>query len=97
MLHDDLLEQSRALLDLDRTKPKQASLRRAISTAYYALFHLLIHEATSRMTLRGVDRTAHRRALSRAFDHGAMKKASLAIHGGMLSVIGPLGCAMTAF
>ena len=27
-------------------KPKQASLRRALSTAYYALFHLLVDEAT---------------------------------------------------
>ena len=27
--------------------PKQASLRRALSTAYYALFHLLISEAVA--------------------------------------------------
>jgi len=29
--------------------PKQASLRRAVSTAYYALFHLLIDEAVSKV------------------------------------------------
>src|SRR5467141_3575239 len=43
---DDLLEQARHLANRERKNPRQASLRRAVSTAYYALFHLLIHEAT---------------------------------------------------
>ena len=42
---EDLLEQAKHLASRERTKPKQASLRRAVSTAYYALFHLLISEA----------------------------------------------------
>ena len=42
---DDLLEQSYHLLNKDGENPKEASLRRAVSTAYYALFHLLIDEA----------------------------------------------------
>ena len=42
----DLLEQAKHLSKRERRKPKQASLRRAVSTAYYALFHLLIEEAT---------------------------------------------------
>ncbi|MGO9258941.1 MAG: hypothetical protein ACLQU1_21860 [Bryobacteraceae bacterium] len=49
----------------------QASLRRAVSTAYYGLFHLLISEATAnwgRPELRG--------ALARAFDHGPMRQAA---------------------
>lgn len=89
-MHDDLLEQARALLESDRTRPKQASLRRAVSTAYYAVFHLLIHEATSRMGLRGSRREAHRRAMGRTFDHGAMKRACRAVHGGTLAVLGDL-------
>lgn len=38
---DGLLEQAEHLLDVDPRKPKQASLRRAMSAAYYSLFHLL--------------------------------------------------------
>src|SRR2546422_11077721 len=55
VLHDDLLALARRTLERDagRGRPRQASLRRTISTAYYALFHLLVHEATSRMDLRG--------------------------------------------
>ncbi len=42
---DDLLEQAQHLAQREPKRPKQASLRRAISSAYYALFHLLISEA----------------------------------------------------
>ena len=42
---DDLLEQAYDLAQKELISPKQASLRRAVSTAYYALFHLLIDEA----------------------------------------------------
>jgi hypothetical protein len=40
-----LLAVARDLATLDRHRPRQAGLRRAISTAYYALFHLLIRSA----------------------------------------------------
>ncbi|MDQ2730308.1 MAG: hypothetical protein M3Y56_01500 [Armatimonadota bacterium] len=40
-----LLDVARDLARLDPRRPRQASLRRAISTAYYALFHLLIRSA----------------------------------------------------
>ena len=68
--HDDLLEQANHLATLDPRRPKQASLRRAVSTAYYALFHLLIHDAVSNWK-----RPQHRDALARLFDHGKMKHA----------------------
>jgi hypothetical protein len=46
-LQGDLLEQARHLAKRERRRPKQASLRRAISTAYYyALIHLLVAETT---------------------------------------------------
>src|SRR5437660_11994768 len=61
--HDDLLEQP--------TQPRQASLRRAISSTYYALFHLLIAEAVSKWKI-----TAQRPQLSRIFEHGRMNAAS---------------------
>jgi len=69
--HDDLLGQAFRLVHNEPRNPRQASLRRAVSTAYYALFHLLIGEAVanwSRVNLRA--------ALGRAFDHGVMKAAS---------------------
>ena len=44
---NDLLELAQHLAKLDSENPRQACLRRAVSTAYYALFHLLIAEATS--------------------------------------------------
>ena len=68
---DDLLEQAYHLANLESGEPKQASLRRAVSTAYYALFHLLISEATSNWS-----RPELRPALARVFDHGPMKQAA---------------------
>src|ERR1700722_11624689 len=65
---DDLLEQAYHLATMETNEPKQASLRRAVSTAYYALFHLLIDEAVSNW---GVVR--QRSILARTFDHGKMK------------------------
>jgi len=69
--HDDLLRQAIQLVHKEPKNPKQASLRRAVSTAYYAVFHLLISEAVSNWS-----RVNLRAALGRAFDHGAMKAAS---------------------
>ena len=46
-LHADLLEQAEQLAQLDPRRPKQANLRRAVSSAYYALFHLLTSEASA--------------------------------------------------
>jgi len=66
----DLLEQARHLANREKKKPRQASLRRAVSTAYYALFHLLIHEATLNWK-----RVGQRALLARFFEHGKMKKA----------------------
>lgn len=41
-LVSDLLNQASELLDQDVRRPKQATLRRAISTCYYAVFHYTI-------------------------------------------------------
>jgi|SRR5271168_950959 len=65
---DDLLEQAYHLANLESGEPKQASLRRAVSTAYYALFHLLIDEAVGNW---GV--TRQRSTLARVFEHRRMK------------------------
>ena len=67
----DLLEQAHHLARREKRKPKQASLRRAVSTAYYALFHLLIAEAVGNW--KRIDQRAD---LARAFEHRKMKQAS---------------------
>ncbi|MFO7858447.1 MAG: hypothetical protein R6V11_05930 [Ectothiorhodospiraceae bacterium] len=43
-LGDDLLVTARHLAKARPSKPRQANLRRAISTSYYAAFHALAHE-----------------------------------------------------
>jgi hypothetical protein len=67
----DLREQAHHLANREKKRPRQASLRRAVSTAYYALFHLLISEAT-----RNWKRVDQRPLLARLFEHGKMKAAS---------------------
>ena len=74
-LHGDLLQQARLLATHEPRRPKQSSLRRAISTSYYALFHLLVNEAVG-LLVAGTDRKSLRNSLSRAFAHGHMKEVA---------------------
>lgn len=67
--HDELLSQAVHLVHLE--PENQANLRRAVSAAYYAVFHLLIAEATANW-----NNAPLRAALGRAYDHGPMKTAS---------------------
>ena len=73
-LHLDLLRQARHLATREPRRPSQASLRRSVSTAYYALFHLLVDEAVRRMV--APSRPALRDCLRRAFAHGNMMKVA---------------------
>ena len=70
-LHDELLEQAQHLANRERKQPRQASLRRAVSSAYYALFHLLVFEAVSRWKI-----ATQRPQLARIFEHSRMNAAS---------------------
>ena len=67
--HDDLL--THALQFVHASPPSQLSLRRAVSAAYYSVFHFLISEAASNWSNASL-----RTALGRAYDHGIMKTAS---------------------
>ena len=69
--HDDLLQQAFDLVHKDSANPTQADLRRAVSSAYYAVFHLLVSETTLHWS-----RDSSRDALGRMFEHSLMKKAS---------------------
>ena len=68
---EELLELAYELFALHPESEHQPSLRRSLSTAYYALFHLLIAEAAANWI-----RPEFRATLSRLFDHGPMRQAS---------------------
>ena len=74
-LHDDLLILARSLVS-DEGQAGQAHLRRAVSAAYYALFHLLVDDATRRMFGARDDRAALRVCLARAFAHSTMARVA---------------------
>lgn len=81
---EDLFEQARLLATADQRKPKQANLRRAVSSAYYAMFHSLIQEATA-MQVGTQHRLAPlRQILGRAFSHSTLKQACTSFGGGTL-------------
>jgi hypothetical protein len=69
--HEELIQLAFQLVDHVVGPPNQARLRRAVSTAYYALFHCLIHDATLNWS-----QAEFRPDLARAFDHTRMKEAS---------------------
>ncbi len=80
-LHGDLFVQARHLATREPKKPKQASLRRAVSTAYYGIFHFLIDRCVHRF-VRGSGRNPLREVLGRAFQHSEMKDAAKSFAGG---------------
>jgi len=69
--HDDLLQQAFDLASKNPASPTQADLRRSVSAAYYALFHLLISDTIAHWSL-----ASSRDALGRMFEHSVMKKVS---------------------
>jgi uncharacterized protein (UPF0332 family) len=83
-LPHDLLEQARHLVEREPKKPRQASLRRAISAAYYAIFHLLVSEGAARFASskpRGL-----RLQMRRVFSHTDMKDVCRSSAGGNLPI-----------
>lgn len=74
-IYEDLLILARTLV-ADEERAGQAHLRRAVSAAYYALFHMLADDATRRMFGTQDDRAALRSCLARAFEHSTMAKAA---------------------
>jgi uncharacterized protein (UPF0332 family) len=73
----DLLKAATDLVSSNKGKPRQANLLRAISTTYYALFHVLAKACAD--LLIGASRAARSegawRQVYRALDHGQAKNA----------------------
>src|SRR6266851_4884081 len=68
-LSQDLLRLAKELVDRNPAAPVEGDLRRGVSTAYYALFHLLVMEATTRL----VTPVSLRPRVARSFDHKIMR------------------------
>ena len=79
---DDFLATARRLAKASPKKPRQADLRRAISTAYYALFHAIARDAADLIVGTGQSRAEAAWAHTyRALEHGFAKNACSQMRG----------------
>ncbi len=84
-MYRDLIEQADTLARLGgQGAPRQANLRRAVSSAYYAVFHYLVDAACRAILGTQHAQQAYRYALSRAFVHATMKAACSSFAGTQL-------------
>ena len=74
----DLLQQARHLAIYQGVNATQSDLRRAVSTAYYALFHLLVEDCGRRW--QGGSASSET-GLQRALNHGPMNQCSQQFKG----------------
>jgi hypothetical protein len=70
MLADDLLEDARDLAARGETEKRPSCMRRAVSTAYYAIFHLLVEDFVEHWEFED-----QRARLARMFDRRKMRDA----------------------
>ena len=75
-LPERLLELSESLLvgTSERGRPDPAKLRRSISTAYYALFSLLVEAGASALAGTGPQSKELRAILARTFEHDTYQR-----------------------
>jgi uncharacterized protein (UPF0332 family) len=73
----DLIIQADELAKADPRRPKQATLRRSVSTAYYGLFHFLIEESALLLFGAAPADLPFRQLAARAFVHGKMRSVCL--------------------
>ena len=70
MLADDLLEDARHLAAKGDAEKRVSCMRRAVSTAYYAIFHLIVEDFVEHWEFED-----QRARLARMFDHKKMREA----------------------
>jgi len=70
-LADDLLEDARHLAAKGDVEKRKSCMRRAISTAYYAVFHLLVEDFVEHWEFED-----QRARLGRMFNHNQMRDAA---------------------
>jgi hypothetical protein len=89
-LADDLLELAKKSVNYSRSDVLDARLRRSVSTAYYALFHLLVEAGAARLT----GHPGLRMLVGRAFVHADMYKTAKTFKsgpGGLPATVSALG------
>ena len=69
----DLIETARGLTELSPRRPTQANLRRAVSTAYYAVFHCLAGAIADMLMGKGRNEAWHQ--VYRALEHASARNA----------------------
>ncbi|KAA6205170.1 MAG: hypothetical protein DU429_02700 [Candidatus Tokpelaia sp.] len=74
-MSEDLLCVAEDLINPNSGTPRQAHLRRAVSSVYYALFHFLAQQCADNFIGAEPDTKAAWRQVYRALDHGAARKA----------------------
>jgi uncharacterized protein (UPF0332 family) len=68
-----------------RGRPDAATLKRCISTAYYAVFSLLVHAASNMLAGNSAGQKELRGYVARAFSHNEMAEACKGFAGGNLN------------
>ena len=71
---DDLLKIADDLANRDSGRPRHASLRRAVATAYYALFHAVSERCSATLVTFGGSDWETYALVYRAFDHAKLEK-----------------------
>lgn len=94
-LYRQFLSQARRLARTDPRRPRQGNLRRAVSAAYYGIFHFLIDQSSRFLVGSTGQRERFRKATARAYVHGEMAAAAKTFRGGALPAaiqrsVGPL-------
>ena len=73
---DDLISTARRLAKANPARPRQADLKRAVRTAYYALFHALARQCADLLVGVGPDRSNGAWAqVYRSLEHGVAKNS----------------------
>ena len=79
-LSDDFQKQAEMLASIDKTRPTQINLRRAISAAYYAAFHELCELVADSFIGRDNDTQRAWSQVYRALEHNDALKKCMAIN-----------------
>ena len=78
----ELIATARRLAKASPQRPRQSDLKRAISTAYYALFHEIAQDAANLLIGVGANRANKAwKQVYRALDHGSAKNACAQLRG----------------
>jgi hypothetical protein len=81
----ELLAVARSLSAATAPPPSKAHLHRAVSTAYYAVFHKVLRAGAERFMGPGMEKSGGYSLIYRAFNHGRMRRVCEALAAGRLS------------